>query len=172
MEQNAPQYSIGQWVVHSQYGVGQIKQIERVPLHGNIEEKEKCFTVQTQDGVFWFPVDQNDNPRVRPITSKKKFKEALKTLQEPPEDIDAHHNVIKVRINTAQSDGTLTDSIRLVRDLTVRHSTKKLNVLEDRALKLHTDRIVREWALCMQIDEAEVLTRFNKLLHQAKEKNT
>ena len=75
MEQNAQQYSIGQWVVHSQYGVGQIKQIERVPLHGNMEEKEKCFTVQTKEGVFWFPVNQNDNPRVRPITSEKKFKE-------------------------------------------------------------------------------------------------
>ena len=88
MEQNAQQYSIGQWVVHSQYGVGQIKQIERVPLHGNMEEKEKCFTVQTKEGVFWFPVNQNDNPRVRPITSEKKFKEALETLQEPPEDIE------------------------------------------------------------------------------------
>jgi RNA polymerase-interacting CarD/CdnL/TRCF family regulator len=159
-------YQIGHWVVHSQYGVGQIKKIESIPLQGDMQNKEKCFTVQTKNGVFWFPVEQNENPRVRPITSEKTLKEALKTLQEPPEDTDAHHNVIKGRINTAQTDSSIKTSIELIRDLTARHHTKKLNILEDRALKLHTDRLVREWSLCMQIEEHEVLTRFNKLLQQ------
>jgi RNA polymerase-interacting CarD/CdnL/TRCF family regulator len=161
------QYEIGHWVVHSQYGVGQIKEIESVPLYGDMQNKEKCFTVQTKEGVFWFPVEQSDNPRVRPITTKTSLNNALKIFQEPPEDTDAHHNVIKGRINTAQTDGSLTDSIRLVRDLSARHNQKKLNILEDRALKLHTDRLILEWSLCMKIEETEALKRLNKLLQQA-----
>jgi RNA polymerase-interacting CarD/CdnL/TRCF family regulator len=164
MDQNVSEYAIGQWVVHCQYGVGQIKQIERVPLGGNIKEPEKCFTVLTRNGTFWFPVEQEENPRVRPITSKQKLKKALKVLREPPEDTDAHHNVIKGRINSAKKDGSLKTSVELVRDLTARNNIKKLNILEQRALKLHRDRVIREWSLCMQIDENEATTRFDKLL--------
>lgn len=139
MNQNVPQYAVGQWVVHCQYGVGQIKQVERVPLGGNFDETEKCFTVQTRNGTFWFPVEQDENPRVRPITSKRKLKEALKALDEQPQDTDAHHNIIKGRINTAKEDGSLKTTVELVRDLSARNNTKKLNILEDRALKLHKD---------------------------------
>lgn len=166
MDQNANQYEIGQWVVHSQYGVGQIKQIENIPLHGDLHSKEKCFMVQTSDGVFWFPVEENENPRIRPISSKKKLKNALQTLQEPPEDTDAHYNVFKGRINTAKSDGSLKTSLKLVRDILARNAVKKLNMLEERALKFHTDRLVQEWSLCMQMDESEVLRRFNNLLQE------
>jgi len=166
MDQDISQYSIGQWVVHCQYGVGQIKQVERVPLHGNIKEPEKCFSVQTRNCTFWFPVEQDENPRVRPITSKLKLQEALQALQDPPQDTDAHHNVIKGRIKTANSDGALKTTVELVRDLSARNNIKKLNVLEERALHHLKDRVVREWSLCMQIDENEAITRFNHLLEQ------
>jgi len=166
MSEEVQIYDIGQWVVHSRYGVGQIKQIESIPLHGDLKAKQKCFQVQTKNGVFWFPVEQNDNPRVRPVATKEKLKNALKSLQEPPEDTDAHHNIIKGRISQAQSDGSLRNTIELVRDLSARHATKKLNILEDRALTLYTDRLVREWSLCMEMDENEALTQFNKLLHK------
>ena len=166
MNQNGQQYAVGQWVVHCQHGVGQIKNIERVPLHGDMEEAEKCFSVQTHDRIFWFPVNQEENPRVRPITSKQKLKEALEVLDELPEDTDAHHNVIKGRINSAQTEGSLKTTVELVRDLSARNNTKKLNILEQRALKMHKDCVVREWSLCLQIDETEALQRFDKLLHQ------
>ena len=48
MEQEI-QISIGEWVVHSHYGVGQIKKTELMPLHG---EQTACFMVQVKDGVF------------------------------------------------------------------------------------------------------------------------
>lgn len=67
-------YDIGQWVVHSQYGVGQIQQIQEMPLHGDMQTQEKCFQVQTKDGVFWSAVEQKDNPRLRPLTTQEKLK--------------------------------------------------------------------------------------------------
>jgi RNA polymerase-interacting CarD/CdnL/TRCF family regulator len=166
MSEGNQSYDIGQWVVHSQYGVGQIKQIEKMPLHGDIKTKQKCFQVQTQNGIFWFPVEQKNNPRLRPITTQEKLTRSLKVLQEPPEDTDAHHNILKGRINEAQKDGSLKTSIELVRDLSARNTIKKLNILEERALKLHTERLIREWSLCMDLDEIEIRTRFDKLIQE------
>ena len=84
MSEDVHRYEIGEWVVHSSYGVGQIKQLEKVPLHGDPQKKEMCYKVQTREGVFWFPVDQHDNPRVRPIITEKKLISSLETFKEPP----------------------------------------------------------------------------------------
>ena len=158
------QYELGEWIVHSQYGVGQIEKVEKIPLGGDMQSKEQCFKVQTKDGVFWFPVQQEDNPRIRPITTKEKLLRSLKILQEKPEDTNAHHNIIKGRISKAQTDGSLKTIIKLVRDLTARRANKKHNILEDRALKLHTERLIKEWSLCTGLDETEARVQFNKML--------
>ena len=96
------------------------------------------------------------------------MKRSLKALQEPPEDIDAHHNVLKGRISQAQQDGSLKTSIELVRDLSARNTLKKLNILEERALTLHTERLIREWSLCTKLDENETRARFDKLIQEIK----
>ncbi|HBY09574.1 MAG TPA: hypothetical protein DEH22_17975 [Chloroflexi bacterium] len=168
MEHNTEQYRVGQWIVHSQHGIGQIKQTEKLSLHGDIQTKELCFQVQTENGVFWFPVNQSDNPRVRPIITQENFNNALETLQEPPEDTDAHHNILKGRINEAQHDGSIRTTVKLVRDLAARSSVKRsLNILEDKALKLHTERIIREWSLCFEISEKEARKKFEMLLNHS-----
>lgn len=48
MEQEM-QFDIGEWVVHSHYGFGQIKDIEVKPIHG---EPTECFMVRVKDGAF------------------------------------------------------------------------------------------------------------------------
>jgi RNA polymerase-interacting CarD/CdnL/TRCF family regulator len=167
VNENICQYAVGQWVVHSHYGIGKIKEIEQISFTGDMDKPEKCFRVETNNGVFWFPVEQDDNPRLRPISKKTKLELFLKSFQEPPEDTDAHHNVIKARISEAQNDVSLRTSIILVRDLLARTVLKKHNILEDRALQMHKNRIIKEWSLCMELDEAETQARFNALIQNA-----
>ena len=71
-------YTIDDWVVHTHYGVGQIKRIEVKPIHG---EDTKCFKVTTKDGTFWFPTTDDDNPRIRPVASKEIIHKVVKTLR-------------------------------------------------------------------------------------------
>ena len=70
MVESLPEYTIGDWVVHQAYGVGQIKKIEVKPIHG---EQVKCFRVNTKDSSFWFPKNCPDNlefaPSSRQISS-------------------------------------------------------------------------------------------------------
>jgi RNA polymerase-interacting CarD/CdnL/TRCF family regulator len=56
----------------------------------------------------------------------------------------------------------------LIRDLLARNTIKKLNILEERALRRHTDRLIREWALCMEMDESRAQTEFDTLLQERK----
>ena len=77
MEQEI-QYSIGEWVVHSQYGVGQIKKTEVMPFHG---EQTECFRVQVKDGAFWFPTNTSENPRIRPVESQEIITKVIKNLR-------------------------------------------------------------------------------------------
>ena len=166
MSDGSHHYDIGQWVVHSRYGVGQIKKIENIPLHADPDAEEQCFQVQTGGGVFWFPVEQHDNPRIRPVITKNKLISALKIFEEAPEDTDLHRNELRIRINETQTDVSINTTIRLIRDLLARNVTKKLNIFEDRALRKQMERLIREWALCKEMDETEARTEFDLLLQK------
>ena len=159
-------YDIGEWVVHSRYGVGEIKSVEQIPLYGDVQTKEKCFKVQTSESVFWFPVEQSENPRIRPIASRERMKRALKVLKEPPQDIDAHHNVFKNRITETQNNGSLKAKIGLIRDLLARQTVKKLNIHEERALKNLNLQLVREWAVSMGIDTTVAQSQLDAIFHE------
>jgi RNA polymerase-interacting CarD/CdnL/TRCF family regulator len=159
-------YDIGHWVVHSRYGVGQIKKIEKIPLHADPTKKEQCFQVQTGGGVFWFPIEQHDNPRIRPVITQNKLNSALRLFEEAPADTNLHRNELRIRITETQMDVSINTAVRLIRDLLARNVTRKLNIYEDRALRTHMERFIREWALCKEIDEKEARTEFDLLLRK------
>ena len=40
-----------------------------------------CYHVRIEDGVFWLPLDNADNERVRPIASPKRIQRALNAVK-------------------------------------------------------------------------------------------
>ena len=60
-------YSKGDWIVHTHYGVGQVRGIEKKVLDG---ENKLFFRVKTFDGVYWLSVVRTDVEYIRPITSE------------------------------------------------------------------------------------------------------
>jgi CarD family transcriptional regulator len=163
LSENGADLAIGDWVVHLYHGVGQIKKIEKKRLNGNAQD---YYRVKTHNSVFWVPVSNLNNDRIRPLTSPNELKKALKILQKPPQEMDTNHNKRKSRINTVKSDGSLQSALRLVRDLSAREAEKKLNTTEKRALERLKDHMLREWATCMHIDIEEASIRLNNLLNQ------
>ena len=166
MSDEGQHYNIGQWVVHCRYGVGKIKSVEKVPFYGEGQKNEKCFKVQTKESVFWLPVAQSENPRIRPIATRKRMERALKVLKEPPQDLDAHHNVLKDRINETHKSGSLKSQISLIRDLLARRSVKKLNILEERTLKTLKLQLIREWSISMDMDDAVAQSELNAIFRE------
>lgn len=154
-------YSVNDWIVHLYYGVGQIIEIDEKPLAGkNVE----YYRVKTENSTFWIPVDQADNPRIRPVASREKVLSALEVLKETPRGMDSKYKKWKHRIKNVKSDGSLEAIAQLVRDLTARSTQKKLNFVEEQALKKFKERLIKECSLSMDTDIASVREELYEIL--------
>jgi RNA polymerase-interacting CarD/CdnL/TRCF family regulator len=163
MAEFSPLYSLGDMVVHRHYGVGQIERIERKPLNGVDVE---CFKVNTENGIFWFPTDSLDNPRVHPVASQELIQRAIEILQSAPDGLENDPLQWKERIDDVQADGDFLAICGLVRDLTALKTMKKLNRTQDQALNNLQDRLLREWAASLEVDAETILPMIQAYLHE------
>ena len=59
-------YSIGDWIVHVYYGVGQILSKENMTLEGT---RQMYFRIKTENSSYLLPLTKIDLNRVRPLAS-------------------------------------------------------------------------------------------------------
>ena len=140
-------YSVDDWIVHSYYGVGQIKRIEVKPVHG---EDTQCFKVRTKDSTFWFPTTDDHNPRIRPVASKDLIHKVIKSLRRKSNKLDKDKAYWKKHIKEVQSNGDLLSISIIIRDLSAQQVIRTLNHTESDALEHFKERLLREWASITQ----------------------
>jgi len=114
MAKFSPIYSLGDMVVHRFYGVGQIEDVECKPLNG---VEVECFKVKTENGIYWFPTDSLDNPRVHPVASEELIQKAIEILRSTPRSFENDPLQWKERIDDVQTKGDFLAISGLVRDL-------------------------------------------------------
>ena len=151
----------GDWVVHTYYGVGQIKGIEKKQIG---EEQTKYFKVQARNSTYFIPVDNALNDRVRRVASNYKLNKAINILKDTPEELDSDHNKRKRQIAELAGDGALEVTAQLVRDLYARRYSNGLNDHEENLLTKMTSRLVYEWAISKDTDIEDVQERFNAII--------
>jgi RNA polymerase-interacting CarD/CdnL/TRCF family regulator len=137
------QYSIGDWVVHKYYGVGQIQGIVARSIDG---EQMEYFTAKTKDSTFWFPVEKDENPRIRLIGSERIIKKVIRLIRRKPTNLNSDREYWKERIAEAKEESDLISTSKVVRDLSAQKVVRKLNVTEERALDNFKDNLSSEWA--------------------------
>jgi RNA polymerase-interacting CarD/CdnL/TRCF family regulator len=164
MAKFTPMYSLGDMVVHRYYGVGQIDDIECKPLNG---VEVECFKVKTENGIYWFPTDSVDNPRVHPVASQELIQEAIEILQSAPHGLENDPLQWKERIDDVQTDGDFLAISSLVRDLAALKTKKKLNRTQDQALNNLEDRLLREWAASLEVDAKSIRPRLQAYLQES-----
>jgi RNA polymerase-interacting CarD/CdnL/TRCF family regulator len=160
-------YSIGDWVVHTNYGVGQIKAIELKPFHG---KKVECFKAKTKDCTFWFPTEKNGNPRIRPISSQDYIQKVIKSLRRKPANFDKDKKFWKTKIKKVKTDGDMIDVCKLVRDLTAQGTKRNLVQSEEKALAYLKERLLREWAVIVGSKVDEVRPQLQAYIQESKAK--
>lgn len=164
MAKKAPVYAIGDMVVHRFYGIGQIDAVENKPLNnGEVE----CFKVITDNGIYWFPTDSEDNPRVHPVASKKDIKKAVAILKSAPQDLEIDPIQWKERIDETQTEGGFLAISKLVRDLSALKKQKKLNRTQDQALNNLKNRLLREWAAGLEVDVDTIRPQLRAYLQES-----
>lgn len=166
MDSNVP-YSSGDWIVHSYYGVGQIKRVEVKPIHG--EDKE-CFKVRTKDCTYWFPTTDTENSRIRPVASKEIIDKVVKSLRRKSTKLDTDRNLWKKEIDEVQSNGDLLSISKLVRDLSAQQVLRELNQTEANALEHYKDRLLREWASIVHEEVKIIRPRLQSYIEESQAK--
>lgn len=166
MDSNTP-YSVEDWIVHSYYGVGQIRRIEEKPYHG---EDTQCFKVRTKDSIFWFPTTDNENPRIRPVESKDIVQKVVKSLRRKSNKLDKDKGYWKKRIKEVQTNGDFLSISVIIRDLSAQQVIRKLNQTELDALERFKERLLREWASITQEKVANLRTNLQTYIQESQAK--
>ena len=153
MEKFIHMYSLGDMVVHRNYGVGQIEGIELKPLNG---VEVECFKVKTDNGIYWFPTNSLNNPRVHLVASQELIQRAIEILRSAPHYSENDPIKWKERIDDVQTDGDFLAISSLIRDLAALKTKKKLNQTQDHALNNLEDRLIREWSASSGVDAKSI----------------
>jgi len=156
--------SKGDWIVHANYGLGQVQGEDTKVLEG---EKTDYYIVQTVAATYWLPKNRIDTDAIREVAPEKQFRKALKVIEEEPEAMDRDYRKRRARIVEVISSNKLVDFARLIRDLYWRRRQKSLNENEKRALDLLRERFAREWSVSAQIEEEEALSVLDHTLAAA-----
>jgi RNA polymerase-interacting CarD/CdnL/TRCF family regulator len=164
MENYSPIYSLGDMVVHRDYGVGRIDSIERKPLNG---VEVECFKVKTENAIYWFPTDSVANPRLHPVASQELIQRVIEILQSAPQGLEDDPLEWKKRIDDVQADGDLLAISGLIRDLAALKTRKKLNRLQDQALNNLEARLLREWSASLDMDAKLIRPRLRAYLKES-----
>ena len=153
MSSKEESFSKGDWIVHANYGVGQVKRKEKKVLEG---DKKTFFRVKTFNGVYWLPVKNIAAPRIRRLASEYQIKKALSFIRKPPVKLPKDYKRRTKQITEALQDGSLYTMAKVIRDLHGRKVTVKLNQTDISLLEKITQRFLNEWSVVAG-EEVEVL---------------
>ena len=104
-------YSVGDWIVHHIYGVGQVKRVEK--KHVN-QTKAMYYKVQANDSTFWIPVKTADSTHIRPLSSTSSLKRCLRILKKAPREMDSNYKKRENIINKIRAEGKLSSICQMI----------------------------------------------------------
>jgi RNA polymerase-interacting CarD/CdnL/TRCF family regulator len=156
-------FEMGEWIVHTNYGVGQIKSIETKCISG---EDKRYYRVETADSTYWLPVEQEDSEVLRPLSSMDELKEAIEVIRDPAEEMSSNHKTRQSRMRRIQKRNTPRGMARLLRDLRAYKRKKKglLNNTESSVLREVKQRFANEWAVVAGVSNDAAMSRLERLL--------
>lgn len=154
-------FTKGDWIVHHRYGIGRIRRTEQKVISKN---KAKYFRVETEESVFWVPVEEELNGRIRPLSSPSQLREALNSLKMPARKMASNYKQRRQMIQEAISNNSLLMRCKLLRDLSALQETKPLTENEKQIFGFFQNLLLQEWSLCANLPIKEVRCQFQQLL--------
>jgi RNA polymerase-interacting CarD/CdnL/TRCF family regulator len=154
-------FSKNDWIVHSIYGVGQVRGVESKSIAGT---ERDYYKVKGMECTFWIPVNSSDESSVRPMVTRTELEKALMTLSNEPNEMASKHTKRWRTIKEAMAEGTLISTCRIIRDLWARNKKKKLSASEQEMFRKLKDALFKEWMVCAGLNPNEVSRHFKRIL--------
>lgn len=162
VEKQALRFKVGDWIVHTSYGMGKVVDIVDKDMDG---QRETFFKVSTDDIEYWLPVDKADADHIMPLRSEKEFNQAIKIISEAPKPMTEPHNQYKRLIYERWLDGSLSARAAFIRDLHGRNSVKAISYDEKSAYEKAENHFINEWIITVpSLTKAMARKRLNEAL--------
>jgi RNA polymerase-interacting CarD/CdnL/TRCF family regulator len=162
-------FTIGDWIVHAFYGVGQVKGRENKVLEG--EDREYLW-IKTADSDYWLPIENMDATHIRPLASQDQIRKALNLIQKQPEALANEYLVRRKEISMAVNDVSLNTKACMIRDLSGRKRVHNLNLNEGEILLQMKLDLINEWALVTGEEKNILQTKLTQALQFSSKKPT
>jgi RNA polymerase-interacting CarD/CdnL/TRCF family regulator len=146
-------FQIGDKVIHSTFGLGEIVHIEEKIIQGL---PTNCYVVRTTELTVWIPINDLQQHSLRVPTPPEEFERLSVILTNPSETLLEDRELRKNQLMTQMKDGQLASICRVVRDLTHFKHSKKLNDQEKSILERAINSLLTEWtySLGMPLSQA------------------
>ena len=164
MTDEAMEYTKDDWIVHQNYGIGQIKGVETREIAG---KKNSYYKVVARNSTYYVPLDKSGSDRVRPVTSTSNMRRIIRTLKDSPQEFSDNYKERKREIRERLDEGTLISKARIVRDLAAWRKEHRLNTTEEEILDQLKERLIMEWSVCLDMQVGEVRSKLQQLLGNA-----
>jgi len=154
-------FQVGDKVIHKRYGLGEVIELDEKEFSGR---PTSCYVVRIRDLTMWVPAEETDQPSLRLPTPRDEFEELFAILKSVGEPLPNDRFQRKTQLYENMKDGGLQGICRVIRDLTLLGTTKKLNVDDRSVLERAESFLVNEWMLSFSISQAQAQRELNHLL--------
>ena len=154
-------FQIGDKVIHSTHGLGEIVNIEKKFID---DRETNCYVVRTPELTVWIPIDDIQQHSLRTPTSPEEFTRLFAILTSPSETLPENRVVRKEQLMAQLKDGQLASICRIVRDLTHFLRTSKPSDQEKSILERATKSLLTEWTYSLNVPMFQAQQAVEKLL--------
>lgn len=161
MSQQATVFTIGDWIVHANYGVGQVVGKDKKALAG---EEKTYLKVKTSSSLYWLPITSMGADHIRPLASPHQIQTALSILSTPPEPLEKEHKQRSKDIAQLLDNATYSEVAYVLRDINGLKKEGRLNKYDSDVYEKLISQFVDEWAIIDNIDHSQAVLKINKAL--------
>lgn len=154
-------FHVGDKVIHSVHGLGEIVQIEEKIIH---DLPTNCFIFRTGSLTIWIPIDDPQQHSLRLPAKPEEFIGLSGILSDPSNTLLEDRVLRKEQLMMLLRDGQLKSICQVVRDLTRFKRSKKLNDQEKYILERATNSLLVEWTYSLEISPNQAHQALVKLL--------
>ena len=154
-------FKVGDQVIHSSFGLGEIIQLDEKEIYGH---KDTYYMVQICDLTLWVPVRESGETSLRYLTPERDFKKLFKILTGPGEELPEDRLARKSQLLERLKDGRLDSVCEVVRDLNDLGRKKKLNDYDKAIMERAKSFLLNEWKLALSVPMQQAEQELRELL--------
>lgn len=155
-------YHVGDTVIHQNYGLGKILEIDEKFIH---DRHMLCYVVRVQDHMtIWVAADDPEYSSLRRPTSEEGFETLFEILGGPGTPLPYDRFERKLNLAERMKAGDLVSVCSVIRDLVQHRQAKKLNDDDKSVLERAQSFLLGEWMHVLAVSHNQANLALRQLL--------